>query len=370
MKNVNDVWTAAEARLAAGDVAYLGDLGVALAERLAGNERVWQYRSAFDRILRLLSVTPGSGNLVQALRLVFAARAGGRNLERYAASQLATGHAPTDLAAVLFGGAASVGASEELRACVVHELVLRGAAVYELPHIARWAASPHWRHHPLGWLPLELSEIEQGRDLPSYNSRGGSSHAMPYGPSSERGKTVHPSTTYAADAVEVTTDAVAASISSAVENWTQGSNGRIEARVFEFAKPIGPETVPAALLASGLACLRDRKPKSASSVSACTPVEAWRVLFAAASSGGAYNSGCFGAYGRLFAWRSLAGLAGATDGATATEVAARAQLCSWYRFDAESPRARRIRHAHALRTRAQPRHPERSSRYPGADKLP
>ena len=94
MKNVNDVWTAAEARLAAGDAPYLGDLGVALAERLAGNERVWQYRSVFDRLLRLLAVTPGSGNLVQALRLVFAARAGGRNLERYAASQLATGHAP------------------------------------------------------------------------------------------------------------------------------------------------------------------------------------------------------------------------------------------------------------------------------------
>ena len=143
MKNVNDVWTAAEARLAAGDAAYLGDLGVALAERLAGNERVWQYRSAFDRILRLLSVTPGSGNLVQAIRLVFAAGAGGRNLERYAASQLATGHAPKNLAAVLFGGGASVGAPEELRACVVHELVLRGVAVYELPHIATWATSPH-----------------------------------------------------------------------------------------------------------------------------------------------------------------------------------------------------------------------------------
>ena len=205
--------------------------------------------------------------------------------------------------------------------------------------IARWATSPHWRHHPLGWLPLELSEIEQGRDLLELrNSRGGSSHAMPYGPSSERGKTVHPSTTDAADAVEVTTDAVAASISSAVENWTQGSNGRIEARVFEFAQPIIPQAVPAALLASGLVCLRDRKPRNAFSASACTPTEAWRVLFAAASSGGAYNSGCFGAYGRLFAWRSLAGLAGRRGGATAAEVGrSTPQRCSWYRFDADSP---------------------------------
>lgn len=111
-------------------------------------------------------------------------------------------------------------------------------------------------------------------------------------------------------AVDVSTDTVATSIAAAVENWTQGSNGRIEARVFEFAEPIEPETVPAALLVGGLECLRDLEPDSAFSASSCTPAEAWRVLFAAASSGGAYNSGCFGAYGRLFAWRSLAGLAG------------------------------------------------------------
>jgi len=338
VKNVNDVCAAAEARLGAADAAFLGDLGVALAERFAGSERVWQYRSVFDRLLRLLAATPGSANLVQALRLVSAARACGRSLERYAASQLAAGHAPTDLAAVLFGGGGAVGAAEELRACVVHELVLRGVAVYELPYIAGWANSPHWRHHPLGWLPLELSEIERDRDLPSYSSRGGSSHSMPYGPSSDRGKAAAPSgAAGAASALDVTTDTVAASISSAVENWTRGSNGRIEARVFEFAEPIGPETVPATVLASGLACLRDRKPKSAFSTSACTPAEAWRVLFAAASTGGAYNSGCFGAYGRLFAWRSMAGLAGATEGATATEVAERALLCTWYLFDADSP---------------------------------
>jgi hypothetical protein len=135
----------------------------------------------------------------------------------------------------------------------------------------------------------------------------------------------------------VTTDTVSAAIAAAVENRTQGSNGRIETRVFAFAGPVGVEMVPAALLSSGLECLRGRKPKSAFSVSSCTPAEAWRVLFAAASSGGAYNSGCFGAYGRLFAWRSLAGLAGATQGATAAEVAECALRCSWYRFDADSP---------------------------------
>ncbi|WP_405826545.1 DUF6183 family protein [Streptomyces sp. NBC_01390] len=36
-----------------------------------------------------------------------------------------------------------------------------------------------------------------------------------------------------------------------------------------------------------------------SSVVALPLARAWRVLFAAASTGGAYNSGAYGAYGRL-----------------------------------------------------------------------
>ncbi|WP_274564734.1 DUF6183 family protein [Streptomyces spiramyceticus] len=46
------------------------------------------------------------------------------------------------------------------------------------------------------------------------------------------------------------------------------------------------------------------------------------MLFAAASTGGAYNSGGYGAYGRLAAWQSLAGLSGAAEGASAAEVEA------------------------------------------------
>ncbi|MFI5931901.1 DUF6183 family protein [Actinoplanes sp. NPDC051494] len=47
---------------------------------------------------------------------------------------------------------------------------------------------------------------------------------------------------------------------------------------------------------------------------------------------GAYNSGEFGAYGRLFAWRSLKTLAGARLDAPASEVEALAHRCSWYSF--------------------------------------
>jgi hypothetical protein len=339
VKDVKEIWNTAEARLVSGDPSFLGDLGVAIVARFGVGQGFWQARGVFDRLLRLLAITPGEENLIQALRLISAAHSCGRKLERYAASQLAAGQPPTDLAAVVFGGSGGEGdASEELRACLIHELVLREVALSELQQIAKWAASPHWRHHPLSWLPLELSGIEQERSLPSYSARGVSSYATPYGPTYGRGETKRlMSGPGAPVATEATTAEVAASISAAVENWTQGSNGRIEARVFDFAEEVGDAVVPGAVLASGLECLRDLEAEGAFSVTARTAAEAWRVLFAAASSGGAYNHGCYGAYGRLLAWRSIAALAGIAQDATAAEVAERAQECSWYRFDADSP---------------------------------
>lgn len=69
-------------------------------------------------------------------------------------------------------------------------------------------------------------------------------------------------------------------------------------------------------------------------MSLCPPDRAWRVLFAAASTGGAYNSGLYGAHGRPAAWRSLAGLAGAAEYGTVEETAARARESTWYGVDA------------------------------------
>ncbi|MFD5559857.1 DUF6183 family protein [Kitasatospora griseola] len=56
-------------------------------------------------------------------------------------------------------------------------------------------------------------------------------------------------------------------------------------------------------------------------------------MFAAASTGGAYNHGVQGAYGRLAAWQSPAALADA--GLPTAE--ARATACHWFTFDAPAP---------------------------------
>ncbi|WP_343233944.1 DUF6183 family protein [Streptomyces sp. SID8385] len=177
LKDVAGVCAVADARVARGDAAFAADLGVALARAYGRAEPLWQYRSLFGHLLRLLATTAGPENVTEALRLVSSPEAADRRRDRHVASLLASCRRPEELAVVFSGHA-----SEELRACLVHELVLRGVAVDEEPGIARWARSPHWRYHPLGWLPPTRSGMEDGADLPSYSLRG-SSHAMPYGPS-------------------------------------------------------------------------------------------------------------------------------------------------------------------------------------------
>jgi hypothetical protein len=283
--------------------------------------------------IRLLATTPGPENVTRTLRLLAATAADRRMLDRYAASWLASCH-PVDALAVAFtGGGGAGGASEELRACLVHELVLRGVVVAELPGVARWATSPHWRHHPLGWLPLTLSGIEEDPPLPSYSPRG-SSHPMPYGPAG-------PDLPVAVGArlprpEEDTTRAWATAAAAAVANWVEESNGRVEARVFGLAEPLDTDAVPSALRSLGLECLDGIGKKTQFSVSPCPPAWAWQLLFAAASLGGAYNHGSYGAYGRLAAWRSLAGLSGAAVGADAGAVEAQIHDCTWYTFAADT----------------------------------
>ncbi|WP_406706002.1 DUF6183 family protein [Streptomyces albidoflavus] len=330
LKDVAGVCAVADERVARGDAAFAADLGVALARAYGRAEPLWQYRSVFGHLLRLLATTAGPENLTEALRLVSSPEAADRRRDRHVASLLASCRRPEELVVVFSGHA-----SEELRACLVHELVLRGVAVDEEPGIARWARSPHWRYHPLGWLPLTRSGMEDGADLPSYSLRG-SSHAMPYGPSGG-GPYRGTGGARVPSAAEVTTPQLAAALSSAVANWVEESNGVVEARVFDLAGPPADEAVPATLLTLGLESLAGvGRKKAALSVSACPPGQAWRVLFAAASTGGAYNSGSHGAYGRLAAWQSLAALAGVADGAGSAEIEARAAECAWFGFDART----------------------------------
>ncbi|MFI8300946.1 DUF6183 family protein [Streptomyces nigra] len=181
LKSVSEVCDTAEHRLAQGDATFVADLGIALAERYGSSATpIWQYRSVSNHLLRLLAMTPGPENVEQALRLLRAASRGNRKVARHAASLLADGQAAKDLGIVFAGGSsrAAAAASEEFRACLLQELLLRNVTIAELSAIHAWATSPHWRHHPLAWLPPELSVTEQRPPLPSY-SMGGTAYALP-----------------------------------------------------------------------------------------------------------------------------------------------------------------------------------------------
>ncbi|MFI2242307.1 DUF6183 family protein [Streptomyces chrestomyceticus] len=345
MKDVGETVKLAERRLEAGDAAFVADLGIALSKRYGGQGgRMWQYRSLFDGILRLLTLTPGRENIEQGLRLVAAMVPAARDHSRYAASLLASSHPPQDLEVAFTGGLSHARASEELRACLVHELVLRGVNVTGMPGLARWAASPHWSHHPLRRLPLSLSAIEEAPALPNYHFRGGS-WVLPGAPSGgaqtdpDGTQTEPDGTQTAPDGAaripmvrETTTDAAAAALAGAVANWVEESNGTVEAKTFDLDGPVALEAVPRTLACLGLKSLHGLESANRPVISRCSPEYAWRLLFSAASTGGAYNHGLCGAYGRLAAWQSLGELSGAPAWASVAEVEQRVRACHWFSF--------------------------------------
>ncbi|MFF2655851.1 DUF6183 family protein [Kitasatospora sp. NPDC058032] len=322
------------------------NLGIGLARH---HRSAAEFDRLFDRLVRLLAVTPGAGHVGQLLRMLAAAGPDDPERDRYLASVLAACRRPADLAVVFDDGDTAAVVSEELRACLLHELVLRGVPVEEIPGIAGWVTSPHWNGHPLGGLPLTPMVAESEPDLPYY-SVDGSSCGLPYGGPEDR----HPAPRQAdrvPAAVETTTAAIAEALAAPVANWVdegEQSEARVEARTFAFAEPLEPGAVPYALVGLSPDCLADLGElpppgrATAFGVVAVEPAEVWRVLFAAASTGGPYESGCYGAYGQLHAWRALAALAGARADASPGEVEEHVRRCAWYRFGADTPWFHRV----------------------------
>ncbi|MFB7471783.1 DUF6183 family protein [Kitasatospora sp. NPDC056184] len=333
-------------RLKRGDAAFVADLGIGLAR---SHRSAAEFDGLFDRLVRRLAVTRGPGNVGQLLRLLAAGGPDDPAYDRYVASVLAACRRPEDLTVVFDDGPEGGAASEELRACLLHELVLRGVPVADTPGVAGWATSPHWRDHPLGGLPLAPMAAEREPDLPYYGIDGGS-YGLPYWDPEDRHAAPRLDVRVPA-VVETTTAATAAAVAAAVANWAEHPDepeGRFEARTFAFAEPLEPDAVPGALVALGLDCLADLGDlpdpgeETGFGVVAVEAAEVWQVLFAAASTGGAYDSGCHGAYGRLQAWRSLAALAGAPADASAGEAEEYVRGGAWYRFGAATPWFHRV----------------------------
>jgi hypothetical protein len=120
---------------------------------------------------------------------------------------------------------------------------------------------------------------------------------------------------------------------AAARAWRDESNGHLEARELALAGPFGEteewvgwfESLPLRSTASAGV--------HRGTVGPLTAQDAFRKLFTAAQSGGAYGPPHGSAYARLHAWESFGWLAGAAPDAQVSAIAALADRCRWYTFD-------------------------------------
>ncbi|MGI5478737.1 DUF6183 family protein [Streptomyces lavendofoliae] len=316
-------------RVGAGDLDWIDALGTAIVS--ATGFEVWQYRSVYEHLQRALANTPGRRTIRQLLRLPLALQPGGpaeQFTTRLLATELAFHQSAEDLAQEAFESAPGRAVPYELRACLLHELVRRPVLVDEHPTLRSFAATLAADGHPLAQLPCHLLPLEQIDRDPSW---------FPMGPVSRVPKEPLITTpaacrrTAGTKVTEVDDWEQDIAMNTVVEGWRTASNGRVAAHVFTVEPALDPGDFGALFARLPMECRRD------------TP-ELWTttadtvlgILRAAACGGGAYTFGNFGAYGRLAAWQSLAGLVGLPAHAPVPETARRAEQTHWYLFDTEA----------------------------------
>ncbi len=234
---------------------------------------------------------------------------------------------------------------EPLLFLLVQELVVQGYQK-ESPLLERLRERMCACGHPLGWLPLRLSELEplradprRTRTVHQYKVYASKVQA-PWGPCPARAaaaSTDEPKGSQIRN-WETTTGDELARISSAVQSWRAESKAKVEARTFALSTDVAAEEINRNLLFRLHTFRALDLPKGPQDFShePLTPEQTFAILFTAAANGGELNEGCFGAYGRLRAWQSMAALAGCQDYASIEEVLERSRETSWFYFTARS----------------------------------
>jgi uncharacterized protein (TIGR02996 family) len=274
-----------------------------------------------DHLENVLALSPGAAS-VEALLFVLASQPKRPPDYRMHASRLASGQ-PQEVLQRSLERHADEHAFVELCACLVQEMVIRGARLDGLPVV----------EHPLAALPLRLTAVEAGlADFLPHSSLRGHIRGGATGPSSLPltvplpllGPRPPPALS------EVTNEPLSERIGVVVRNW------RVETRVFRATWPLQVGDLSLSLLERlGLDCLQGVA--GADIRAEFVPAsQAVSTLFGVAANGGCYSRGRYGAYGRLEAWSSVAGLVGAPPGETIEDVADMARRCLWVSFTAAS----------------------------------
>ncbi|MFJ8210428.1 DUF6183 family protein [Streptomyces sp. NPDC096033] len=314
-----------------GDIAHLRVLGSHLTTRYAAAARGARIHGGdLSYLRRLLATTPGRASVELLLQLLAEqdAACGPMGLELpLMATMLAQHQTAAVLTQTVFADIPENDRLSELRTCLFHELLLRGVDPEEFPTL-----NPGSRVHPLAWLPDRRRALETEPDFTSHSADGSAGGVKTGLPTHGRLDPPTPRPTEASPLRNsVTVDEHNLIITAAEGNW-----GYAEAWVFRPDQPITPDHVPALLPSLPMDCVADLGPAGRYEIAARPVGDIWSLLFATASIGGFYGTGRYGAWGRLQAWRSLAGLCGLPFHASAEEVERLAEHSTWFHFQTDA----------------------------------
>lgn len=343
-KDARSTWPRISEYVARGEPDVLLHVTRALIEeRDAAQGSPWVRDQVLDEIERVLALTPGLNNastLARILKIPRVTDQRGSEAEaqrtRSAASLLASAQ-DRNVLTTLLKELGRDPACSELLACWLQESIVRGESFHE-----ERDAIELWRRlsnagHPLAVLPLDLDEVEMALRgyVPRYEL-GTSRTPPPRRPSRplRRPRLVHDRDGSILTHDEMVDAERLLAISSAVRGWKDSSNGRIETRLYSFGRRcLEGEVTPEFLRNLGVRCVQTRPGDEDPVLSQINFGRVVNLLFAAAANGGAYGGARRGAYGRLEAWKSIAGLAGAPLSAGFERVIRVAEASSWLEID-------------------------------------
>ncbi|MFD8914498.1 DUF6183 family protein [Streptomyces sp. NPDC059575] len=260
--------------------------------------------------------------------------------ERRLAHLVALGQRPEDIVAVVYDEEAGIAASDEFKACLLHELVLEGVAVPEYPALRSFGEALVTRRHPLGRLPLRLLPAERALRRPADAPRDWTWTLPPATVTAHGDRPeLHVSAEMrgrgaAFDPVEVTVPEVAEAMGAAVRHWCEESNGTVAAQEFWCPSPVPADDFAAVFERLPLTPWPEEEQRAR--LRPATSGRVLRVLLTAAVRDPAYGSGMFGAYGRLAVWRTLGALVGTAPDAPVDDTALLVEQAHWFIADPAS----------------------------------
>jgi len=328
-QNVNAHYAFIDSCVARRNIQTLRDLFARISEECSFDPINWAPRAACERIIEALILADGYEYAATGVELALSSHWQGKSARirlENAVSKLVAAQSPAVIDKLLQDES-----DLEISALILHEAILRNKLTQESQAAQDTSTRLVSQGHPLSILPLTLLDLESNLLLPNYTLRS-SSTGIPFGPYKVEAFIDPIEIVNDVVITETTTPERTKQISTVVQNWEHESNGQTEARVFTVSGNAAMAEIPIPLLLPklGLDCLRPADVGAFQDNMQTSDV--FSVLFSAASTGGAYNYGEFGAYGRLWAWRSLAGLTGCSEDTPVTEVAMQASDCQWCLF--------------------------------------